>query len=182
MRVFAIVLFLVTIFLLFLLHFLLFKEGLSYQRAFFFVFFAALFIAYIFVTLLIEPLSKQNERLKHLVRENLHEINLPIATIEVNTKLLLKGANEKEKKRIERIQQALLRLKRQYELLAYEIKKEYSEVKKERFNIKEVIKERVKFFEEYGHKRFKLDIEEKELFLDKIGLEQVLDNLIEIAI
>ncbi len=182
MKFLTIALFIVSVLLLFILHYFLMQDGLHYFEAFLFVLIASFFVGYIFVTLLFEPLSKQNERLKDLVRENLHEINLPIATIDINVQMLQKSANEKSKKRLKRIKQALKRLQRQYELLSYEIKKEFSQIQKEVFSIKELINDRLSYFQELGRNPFIIEVEDRKLYLDKIGFEQVFDNLLENAI
>ena len=67
-----------------------------------------------------------DENLLHLTKEILHEINIPISTIQANSKLLKRTLknNEKALKRLERIDNSSVRLERLYRELVYSIKKE----------------------------------------------------------
>ncbi len=137
---------------------------------------------YIVLLDILEPKAQQDERLSHLTREILHEINLPIATIEANLTLLAKSnTSPKEQKRTDRIKAALVRLRRLYAELAYSIKKEILPVEKERFDLKTVLEERVAVQRELGRNPFVLTLESCMVEVDKIGLEQVIDNIVENA-
>ena len=137
---------------------------------------------YIVLLDILEPKAQQDERLSHLTREILHEINLPIATIEANLTLLAKSnTSPKAQKRTDRIKAALIRLRRLYAELSYSIKKEILPVEKERFDLKAVLEERVAVQKELGRNPFVLTLESCMVEADKIGLEQVIDNIIENA-
>jgi len=137
---------------------------------------------YIVLLDILEQKADQDRRLSHLTREILHEINLPIATIDANLSMLLKNMETpKEIKRATRIQAALVRLKRLYTELSYSIKKEIMPVEKVPFDLKAVVEERVETLTELGRNSFVLALEPLMIKVDKIGLEQAIDNIIENA-
>jgi len=135
---------------------------------------------YIIATHLLEPKKQIEENLSYLVDEIIHELNIPLSTIDANSSMLKRALNEDRKalKRIERIEASSKRLKKLYDELIYSIKKEMREIPKEEFNLKELIEERVEVFEEQKRNPFVLQLEYCRVFADKIGFEQILDNLI----
>jgi signal transduction histidine kinase len=143
---------------------------------------ASLVAGYIFLHLLFQKRHRQTRRLEHLVREVLHEINLPLSTIEANCEMLARRVkDEKNLKRLGRIEGASKRLQKLYRELAYDIKKEIVPVERERFDLAELLHERVAQFREL--KRNPIEIEARSLVVeaDRIGLEQVMDNILENA-
>jgi signal transduction histidine kinase len=137
---------------------------------------------YLFVADLIEGKQRQDARLEHLTREVLHEINLPISTIEANIRMLERSLDgERDLRRIERIRASLVRLRRLYDELSYNIKREFHAVKPESFDLAEAVRERVAVHREMERNPFELRLEPLGVLVDRIGLEQVLDNLIENA-
>jgi len=119
----------------------------------------------------------------HLTKEILHEITIPISTIQANTLLLKRGVQQDEKllKRLRRIDDASKRLERLYEELHYSIKKEIYTVERERFYLDSVVQERVEVMKLLNRNNFNLKLEALEIKADKIGFEKVLDNIIENA-
>jgi signal transduction histidine kinase len=137
-------------------------------------------VGYLLLSDLLESKQRQDERLEHMTREVLHEINLPISTIETNIQMLQhKLTDEKDTKRIERIKGSTKRLKRLYDTLMYSIKREINGVEKEEFDLAEVVGERIAVYEEMGRNSFEAVLVSHRVKLDKIGLEQVLDNIFE---
>jgi len=132
---------------------------------------ASMLSGYIVLLDILEQKADQDRRLSHLTREILHEINLPIATIDANLSMLLKNMETpKEIKRATRIQAALVRLKRLYTELSYSIKKEIMPVEKVPFDLKAVVEERVETLTELGRNSFVLALEPLMIKVDKIGL------------
>ncbi len=172
--------------LLFILHYALIAYiefiNSDYFMAFFLLIPAILIVGYIFTIIVSDAKESQDKMLEHLVKESLHEINLPISTIEANIQMLQKSLKEeKDKKRILRVQEALKRLKRLYNLLSYNIKKEILDIEKEEFFLDKLVQERVDFFRELNRNRFLVELEATKVYTDKIGFEQVIDNIIENA-
>lgn len=155
----------------------------EYLYAFLILFPASLVIGYVFISQLLESKSRNDEKMEHLIREVLHEINLPISTIDANCTMLKNSiVDTKKLKRIDRIEKSSKRLKKLYKELAYNIKKDISAVEKEEFNLKELIDESVAYFKEMKRNEIVTDIEDIKIYGDKIGLLQVIDNIIENAI
>lgn len=121
-----------------------------------------------------------DENLLHLTKEILHELNIPISTIKANTSLLKRTLKENEKglKRLSRIDASAGRLERLYLELVYSIKKEIHSVEKEQFLLEALIVERVEALKLLNRNPFVLKLESHNIYVDKIGFEKVLDNLL----
>jgi len=134
---------------------------------------------YVLTALIFAPSKKMENRLTTLTNEIIHELNIPLSTIKANTTMLKKNMeDEKSLKRLERIEDASLRLKRLYDELVYTLSKEIHEIEKETFDIKETIEERVAFFKEQGRNDFEVSVKSYLVIADKIGFEQMIDNII----
>ena len=186
MKFWLIIIFTLIVALLFTLHHIFFINLMfiqnDYLLAFVLLIPAILFSAYVFTTIALESKESQDKLLEHLIRESLHEINLPISTIEANIKMLkTKLEDEKSLKRAKRIEEALDRLKRLYNLLAYNLKREIYEIEKEEIELDKLVKDRVEFFKELNRNKFELNLTPLKIKTDKIGLEQTIDNIIENA-
>ncbi|MCD6259015.1 MAG: HAMP domain-containing histidine kinase [Helicobacteraceae bacterium] len=129
----------------------------------------------------IDPLELHTTNLQNLSKETLHELNLPISTIQTNLHMLKKNIQEpKDLKRIARIDSACNMLKERYNELDYMIKTQTMQELREDFALHTLIEERVAFFRAlYPQVEFRLSLEASELFQDKIGLSKVIDNLLD---
>ena len=134
---------------------------------------------YVLTTLIFAPSKKMENTLITLTNEIIHELNIPLSTIKANTTLLKKNTeDEKTLKRLERIDDASLRLQRLYDELVYTLSKEIHEIEKETFDIQHTIEERVSFFKEQGRNDFEVLVKPYAVIADKIGFEQMVDNII----
>lgn len=129
----------------------------------------------------IEPLEEYVTNLEELSRETLHELNLPIATIITNVDMIEKNSSdEKTKKRLFRIKTACEMLTQRYNELDYMIKKQTKKEILQRFDLRELVLERVTFLSNlYSGAEFTSDLESFVINMDKIGLAKVIDNLID---
>ncbi len=132
-----------------------------------------------YVRHLIEPLEKRSNELELLSRQTLHELNLPVASISANTQMLLKKEkDEKNIKRLQRINQAASTLETMYKELDYTIKKQIHRLELEVCDLKELIEERVESYKElFPQINFHSDLESSSVKIDTIGFLKVLDNL-----
>lgn len=143
------------------------------------VVFVAFGWGYILASDLLAPKREMDEKFSHLSKEILHELNIPLATIEANTKMLTKNlSDEKSQKRLQRIESASLRLKRLYDELLYSINKELHKIEKEPFSLRQLLEERVEALRELGRNPLELFVSDMTLRADKIGFEQMIDNLL----
>jgi len=143
------------------------------------VLFVAVGWGYILTALIFAPKEQMEHRLTTLSHDIIHELNIPLSTIQANTTLLKKNlTDERSLKRLARIEDASVRLDKLYHELVYAIRKEMHEIEKETFDIKAVIQERVSVFEEQQRNPFTVNLPMYEITADKIGFEQMLDNII----
>lgn len=137
-----------------------------------------------FTNSILKPLFKSDEKLEQSIKETLHELNIPVSTIKMNTQLLEKSLNdEKSLKRLERIKQASNNLLKLYENMEYNIKKEIDKIDKKEFYLDEVIKNSCDKFEDIknGTKIF-ITVPNIKVLTDLNGFEKTIDNLISNAI
>lgn len=158
------------------------RWGFSYEIYIYASFVVLLFVGmfgYIFLTSILAPQKRMDKNLFQLTKEILHELNIPLSTIQANTALLRKKLeDEKSLKRLGRIEDSSRRLERLYKELVYSIKKELQPIEKERFDLQEMIEERVAVFKAFERNRFDVVLETCSITADKIGFEKVLDNLL----
>ena len=137
-----------------------------------------------FTNSILKPLFKSDEKLEQSIKETIHELNIPVSTIKMNTQLLEKSLNdEKSLKRLERIKQASNNLLKLYENMEYNIKKEIDKIDKKEFYLDEIIKNSCDKFEDIknGTKIF-ITVPNIKVFTDLNGFEKTIDNLISNAI
>ncbi len=143
------------------------------------VFLVAVGWGYVLSALIFAPKKQMEDTLTSLTNDIIHELNIPLSTIKANTAMLKKNMeDEKSLKRIKRIEDASVRLKKLYDELVYSIHKEMHTIEKERFNVQDLVEERVSVFQEQKRNPFVLNMEFYEIEVDKIGFEQMFDNLI----
>jgi signal transduction histidine kinase len=139
-------------------------------------------VGYLILSDLAQSKQRQDERLEHLTREIVHEINLPISTIQSNLQMLAVRIDDPHnRKRIERSQEALGRLRRLYDELAYAIRREFHAVEKETFDLADILEERAAIHHELGRNPVEVQAQSCAIHADRIGFEQMLDNVIENA-
>ena len=134
---------------------------------------------YILTAIIFAPKKQMEDTLTSLTNNIIHELNIPLSTIQANTAMLKKGIeDDKTLKRLGRIEDASLRLEKLYHELVYSIRKEMHTIEKERFSLKSLIEERAGIFEEQQRNTFLVDIASYEIEVDKLGFEQMIDNLL----
>ncbi|MDM5271454.1 HAMP domain-containing sensor histidine kinase [Sulfurovum sp. zt1-1] len=139
----------------------------------------AVMFGYIFISTLLAQQKRIDENLSQLTKEILHELNIPLATIQANTKLIARKLDDqKSLDRIARIEASSKRLERLYRELVYSIKKELHPIEKENFDLKKVLEERVAVFEAFDRNSFIVDVMHYMITADKIGFEKVIDNIL----
>jgi signal transduction histidine kinase len=135
---------------------------------------------YIIANDLLAPKQKMDAKFEHLSREILHELNIPLSTIEANSKMLKKQhkSDNKSLDRLNRIEAASHRLKRLYDEMVYIINRELHIVDREQFSLAKVVESRVDTLREFGRNPFEIYIDDRYIYADKIGFEQMIDNLL----
>jgi len=180
----AILLYVLSLFIL-LLGLYFFLESNSFSKSNFILgaillLFSSIVLGYLLNEYILNKKFEIDKNLLHITKEILHELNIPIATIQANSKLLKKSleADEKGIKRLSRIDDSILRLERLYRELIYSIKKEIYPIEKESFDLKELVLERVSSLKLLQRNEFILELESCFIRVDKIGFEKALDNIL----
>ncbi len=129
---------------------------------------------------LLSPLFQTNDLLERLVRETLHELNAPLATIQTNAHLLAKEHQDpKSSKRLGRIKEACTNLYALYEQMEYYIKREIRLVKHEVFDAKEAVEACITRCS--GMQRdlsLVCDLAPLHVKTDRVGFEQCVGNVL----
>jgi signal transduction histidine kinase len=134
---------------------------------------------YIIASHLVIPHRKTQDHLLHLTKDIIHELNIPLSTIQANTSMLSKKAeDERTQKRLKRIEDASLRLKKLYDELVYTIRKEMHQIQRETYDLAVMVEERIEVFKEQQRNPFMLELESCRVFTDRIGFERIFDNLV----
>lgn len=133
---------------------------------------------------ILKPLFKSDENLQKSLKETIHELNIPVSTIQMNTQMLQrKITDEKSLKRLERIKQASDNLLKLYENMEYDIKKEIDKIENQDFYLDELINTSINKFEDIkGDTTITSNIPNIKLSTDMNGFEKVIDNLISNAV
>lgn len=145
---------------------------------------AAFLIAYVMVSYMLASLLKTNRFLDILLKDTLHELNIPLSVIKANLQMLQIDENEpKKQKRLERISLASDDLYALYKEVDYYIKKEIHANVKEEFFLDALVDTVIG-----KQKEMALDIEihtknlHVNLYADRHGLSKVISNLLHNAI
>jgi len=141
-------------------------------------------IGYIIVSYTLSSLFKTNRFLDILLKDTLHELNIPLSVIKANLQMLQIDEHDgKKQKRLERIALASDDLYVLYKEVDYYIKKEIHEDVKEHFFLDELVKRVIEKQKEIVEDiEIRTNILHVELFGDKHGLSKVLSNLLHNAI
>lgn len=172
---------------IFLMYFSISIFGLNSENFIYIVIptlFLGLAIFLSFSMSVLKPLFKSDEKLEQSIKETIHELNIPVSTIKMNTQLLEKTlSDEKSLKRLKRIKQASNELLKLYENMEYDIKKEIDKIDKQEFYLDEIIKKSCDKFDDIKkNTKIFIDIPNIKVHTDLNGFEKSIDNLISNAI
>lgn len=121
--------------------------------------------------------------LRKLLKDSLHEIKIPVATIRANVQLLSKEADGKKLERLERIRQATGKLEGLYEELDYFISREIQRSQKTAVALDRLVSERIALLEERLEGwQVTLDLAPVTVTADAMALKKIVDNLIDNAL
>lgn len=160
-----------------------FNQDTFYPITFVLLLFASIFY-YLLSKSLLKPLFKSEKEIQNLIKETLHEINTPVATIKMNTKILQKKEeNSKNLDRLQRIEQSCDNLLELYKQMEYSLKEKIDNITVESFDIDEIILKSLDKFKDIK-KDIQINYTSETLIIetDKNGFEKVIDNLISNAI
>jgi len=139
---------------------------------------------YIIIHHLLSPIFEANHLLELLLKDTLHELNIPLSVIKANLHMLrLEEKDNKKLQRLDRISLASIDLQRLYQDVDYYIKREVRYDLKEVFDIKDLVEKEIEKAQSKGLQiKIKSHINSLHVRVDKHGLSKVLRNLISNAI
>jgi signal transduction histidine kinase len=175
------------IIILFLNYFFIARFGLNQENFIYIIMplvIVGLGIFLSFSISVLKPLFKSDEKLELSIKETIHELNIPVSTIKMNTQLLEKTiTDEKSLKRLERIKQASNNLLKLYENMEYNIKKEIDKIDKQEIYLDDLVKTCVEKFDDIKKDvKIFVDVPNIRVITDINGFEKTIDNLISNAI
>lgn len=139
-----------------------------------------IFISFAITSFLLFSSFQTNKTLDNLLRETLHEINIPISVIQANTQMLKENTiDQKSLKRLQRIEKSSQILYSLYNEFEYLIKKEIKPIESEIFDAKDVILQTIE--QTKGLKQdviLKYNLENTKINADKMGFARVISNLL----
>ncbi len=120
------------------------------------------------------PYKRYLKLTDEFIKDILHDFNTPISTIRLNISILKSKMQNKNLQRIEHGIDTILNLQNNLkEYLEDDIKKS------EKFNIKEIIEQRVSYMQGiYPYIRFDIQVKEKIIYCYKDGFIRIIDNLL----
>ena len=144
----------------------------------------SLLIGFLIVSYTLSSLFKTNRFLDILLKDTLHELNIPLSVINANLQMLQADEQDVKKlKRLERIELASKDLYALYKEVDYYIKKEIQEDVREKFYLDELVKTVVQKQKEMANGvDIFYNVLHVELFADKHGLAKVISNLVHNAL
>jgi signal transduction histidine kinase len=137
---------------------------------------------YIFLTKpLIHSLFKSDKKFKSIIKETIHELNTPVATIQINTQMLLKKQTDpKNIQRLQKIQKSCNNLIDLYKQMEYDMKKNIDIISAERFDLKTIVDIAIANFDDIKQNITIENQIKNNIYIttDKNGFIKMLNNLI----
>ena len=148
--------------------------------AFTFSIIALLLIALMLTKVILAPLVALSHYFDRLLKETLHEINIPVATIQANSTMLKKSLeDDKQLRQVQRIMQASKHLLHLHKQLEYSIKKEFEPPQKTTIDLQDFLLERYDTYKTiYTHVTLHIHTSPYEIAIDTFGLQKVIDNIV----
>lgn len=140
----------------------------------------AVAFSYYLSIFLLSRFFKTNNLLKLLLKDTLHELNIPLSVIKANTQMLKnQETNDKNLKKLDRINLACDELYKLYEDIDYYIKKETKNEVREAFSLSQLLTIEIEKFEIiYPQVNIIQNVGSIELFTDKRWFSKVVGNII----
>jgi two-component system OmpR family sensor kinase len=145
-----------------------------------------IFISYILGKIFLKPMRDTIKSLENFISDATHEINTPISNIIINIELIRELYPDfKSNEEFSKVENSVFRISKIFKDLSF-IKLHHKQ-KKEILNVdvKDILEDRLEFFKaliENKKLQLSINIESKELLIDKEDLIRVIDNLLSNAI
>ena len=151
------------------------------------LFLILLIAGYFLLKMLLRPMRESLYLLDRFIKDTTHELNTPVSAILMNIETLSReGFDEKNAKKIHRIDIAARTISTIYNDLTYVALKNQVQSKDEDVNLAALLRERVEFFRILATQKklsYELELdEEANLIIDRGKIMRVIDNLLSNAI
>jgi len=134
-------------------------------------------ISWILTKKSLKPMSDTISHLDRFTKDLVHDLNTPITSILLNTKLLKKSATDKQLKQIHRIENSAKGILGLYANL--EVLLDDQTVVKEQFDLKQVVDELIEIYKViYSDVVFEVTFDKTTLYSNKEAIKRILDNII----
>ena len=133
---------------------------------------------------LIQELFESEKNLKEKIQKSMHEINTPVSTIQINSRLLKSSISDsKNLERLKKIDKASNLLLELYDEMEYFIKQNIDFVDIKSYDLESLVSESIQRFDDIKKDvLITLDIPKTTIKTDKRGFLKAVDNLIQNAI
>jgi signal transduction histidine kinase len=172
-------------------QYLVLKNQISYatvyEKVLIILFSIAIFIfilSLLFLKMFAKPFQKMNKQLDNFIKDSIHEINTPLAIINVNIDLY--NRKYEHNKYMQRMQAATKVLSNIYNDMDYLIKHERLSYEKQRINLAAFVQERIEYFHEVAKMKNITIVSEIEdcgvVYMNDKQLQRLVDNSISNAV
>ena len=133
-------------------------------------------ISFILAHISLRPMKNTISHLDRFIKDLIHDLNTPITSILLNSKMLEKEVNENGQKKLERIKRSADSISSLYKNLDILLENSYQ---KSKFDLEKLLKEKIEIYKTlYPNITFFNSIEQKMVFSNEKAISRILDNLI----
>ena len=135
------------------------------------------FISYVLARKSLQPMIEAFNHLDNFTKDLIHDLNTPVTSILLNTKMLKKDANDNTIKKVNRIENSAKNISSLYANL--EILLQGEKLKKQNFDLCVIIQDIINEYKTiYPHINFEFEIKNITINSNEIAIKRILDNII----
>jgi len=143
-----------------------------------------LFIGYLLSKILLKPVKDRMKKLNHFIRDGSHELNTPVSALMMSASVLRNQKNLNPRV-LNHISVSAKLISQIYNTLSFVAFNDIDEKFDEKFDLKELVEQSVRFFDEIVEskgKTIKCSLQSTPVFLDKGRMQKVINNLLSNAL
>ncbi len=143
-----------------------------------------LLIGYLLSKILLKPIKDRMKKLNHFIRDSSHELNTPVSALMMSTSVL-RNPKKINPRALNHISVSAKLISQIYNTLSFVAFNDIDERYDENFDLKELVEQSVRFFDEIVKskgKTIKCSLESTPVYLDKSTMQKVINNLLSNAL